>query len=64
MSTASVDGFPRKVFLEWPYGDTKANVEERARYPEPDLSTPYCGVELVGGWCKRARGHEGGHACS
>lgn len=26
--------------------------------------TEYCGMELVGGWCKRARGHEGNCACS
>lgn len=24
----------------------------------------YCGEPLVGGWCKRARGHYGNHACS
>lgn len=27
-------------------------------------NTPYCGVPLVGGWCKRPAGHQGGHACS
>ena len=24
----------------------------------------YCGVPLVGGWCKRVKGHGGNHACS
>ena len=59
-----IDGFPRREYREWPYGDPTANAEENARYPEPDSSTSYCGVALVGGWCKRPRGHEGGHACS
>lgn len=26
--------------------------------------TPYCGVSLVGGYCKRPLGHSGKHTCS
>lgn len=28
------------------------------------IGTIYCGRPLVGGWCKRAPGHEDGCACS
>lgn len=28
------------------------------------LDTLYCGRELVGGWCKRYKGHQGDCACS
>lgn len=49
---------------EWPPGDAHANTVDAVRYPEPDPSTDYCGVALVGGWCKRELGHTGGHACS
>jgi hypothetical protein len=50
--------------LSWRPGNPAANAEDDARYPEPDPRTAYCGVALVGGWCKRPRGHNGGHACS
>lgn len=33
-------------------------------FREPEPETAYCGEQLVGGWCKRPRGHEGRHACS
>lgn len=26
--------------------------------------TEYCGVPLVGGWCKRPKDHGGSHVCS
>lgn len=29
-----------------------------------DADTAYCGTPLVGGWCKRAIGHQGDHACA
>lgn len=33
-------------------------------HAEPDQTTDYCGVALIGGWCKERRGHEGEHVCS
>lgn len=47
----------------WRYGKYW-QVRNTDRVGEPDLSTEYCGVELIGGWCKRRRGHDGGHANS
>ena len=62
--TDHTEEFPDATSLEWPYGDAAANAEDDRLYSEPDLTTLYCGVALVGGWCKRLRGHYGGHACS
>lgn len=40
-------------------------VEGQRRLKEAVVGIPaYCGVPLVGGWCKKAVGHEGDHACA